>query len=331
MARADLLKKLFSSFKQDDKETFYKIANEIIEDERKKNHGILADDLKMILSNGNSPVKRSTAAFIASTPKDADKNASLVEVIYPEKYFSDLIITQEKLGQLEQVVREFNNWDVLASNGVFPTRRVLFYGPPGCGKTLAAQTLASEIGIPMLYVRFDALISSYLGETASNIRKVFDYAKNDSWVIFFDEFDAIGRSRNDASEHGEIKRVVNAFLQQLDNYKGRSLVIAATNFEQSLDYAIWRRFDETICFDMPTNEEKIALFVLKMKRFKGPDHVFEQYMERIHAFSHADVEKVCQIIIKQCILEGRKIYTKKDVDYAVSKQEAIVSLRKTQY
>lgn len=331
MARADLLKKLFSSFKQDDKETFYKIANEIIEDERKKNHGILADDLKMILFNGNSPVKRSTTAFIASTPKDADKDAPLVEVIYPEKYFSDLVITQEKLGQLEQVVKEFNNWDVLASNGVFPTRRVLFYGPPGCGKTLAAQTLSSEIGIPMLYVRFDALISSYLGETASNIRKVFDYAKNDSWVIFFDEFDAIGRSRNDASEHGEIKRVVNAFLQQLDNYKGRSLVIAATNFEQSLDYAIWRRFDETIRFDMPTNEEKIALFALNMKRFKGPDHVFEQYMERMHAFSHSDVEKVCQFIMKQCILEGRKIYTKKDIDYAVSKQEAIVSLRKTQY
>lgn len=330
MTRADLLKKLFSSFKHNDRELFYKIANEIIEDERKKNHGILADDLKLIL-NGSFQAPRNISSFTTTKPKDSDKDAPLVEVIYPEKYFSDLITTKEKLEQLEQVVKEFNNWDVLASNGVFPTRRVLFYGPPGCGKTLAAQTLASEIGIPMLYVRFDALISSYLGETASNIRKVFDYAKNDECVIFFDEFDAIGRSRNDASEHGEIKRVVNAFLQQLDNYKGRSLVIAATNFEQSLDYAIWRRFDETIRFDMPTNEEKIALFILKMKRFKGPDHVFEQYMERMHAFSHADVEKVCQIIIKQCILEGRKIYTKKDVEFAVKKQEGIVSLRKTHY
>ncbi len=331
MARADLLKKLFSSFKQDDKENFYRIANEIIEDERKKNHGILADDLKKILFNGNSPIKRSTTALNANTPKDDDKGAQLVEVIYPEKYFSDLIITREKLEQLEQIVKEFGNWDVLASNGVFPTRRVLFYGPPGCGKTLAARTLASEIGIPMLYVRFDALISSYLGETASNIRKIFDYAKNDSWVIFFDEFDAIGRSRNDVSEHGEIKRVVNAFLQQLDNFRGRSLVIAATNFEQSLDYAIWRRFDETIRFDMPTNEEKIALFTLNMKRFRGPDHVFEQYLENTHDFSHADIERVCQLIMKQCILDGRKIYTKKDIDYAVSKQKSIVSLRKTQY
>ncbi len=331
MARADLLKRLFSSFKQDNKEAFYNTAIEIIEDERKKNHAVLADDLKMILFNGTSFARRSAAAFTARTPRDDDKDAPLVEVLYPEKYFTDLVIAPEKLDQLERVIREFNNWDVLASNGVFPTRRILFYGPPGCGKTLAAQTLASEIGIPMLYVRFDALISSYLGETASNIRKVFDYAKSGTWVIFFDEFDAIGRSRNDASEHGEIKRVVNAFLQQLDNFRGRSLVVAATNFEQSLDYAIWRRFDETIRFDMPTNEEKLALFTLNMKRFKGPDHVFAQYLERTRSFSHADIEKICQFIIKQCILDGRKIYTGKDIDYAVNKQAAIVSLRKTQY
>ena len=330
MARAELLKKLFSSFKQEDKDTFYKIASEIIEDERKKNHGILADDLRMIL-NGNYQPKRPMSSFSTNTPKDNDKEIPLVEVIYPEKDFSDLIITSEKIAQLEQIIKEFNNWDVLTSNGVYPIRRVLFYGPPGCGKTLAAQAISAEIGIPMLYVRFDALISSYLGETASNIRKVFDYAKNDSWVIFFDEFDAIGRSRNDAAEHGEIKRVVNAFLQQLDNYKGRSLVIAATNFEQSLDYAIWRRFDETIRFDMPLNDEKIKLFSMNLKRFKGPEHVFEQYINEMGAFSHSDVEKVCQIIMKICILEGKKIYTKKDIEYAVKKQERIVSLRKTQY
>ena len=329
MARADLLKKLFTSFKQDDKQLFYSIALELVEDERKKNHGILADDLKRIL-NGNYQVKKASMLF-SGAPKDQDKDMPLVEVVYPEKYFSDLVITDERIEQLEQIIKEFNNWDVLVSNGVFPTRRVLFYGPPGCGKTLGAQALAGEIGIPMLYVRFDALVSSYLGETASNIGKIFEYAKKDSWVIFFDEFDAIGRSRSDSTEHGEIKRVVNAFLQQIDNYHGRSLIIAATNFEQSLDYAIWRRFDETIRFDMPSNEEKIRLFTMKMKRFNGPVHVFEQYVNRLKAFSHSDVEKICQIIMKQCILEGRKIYTKHDIEYAVKKQEKNVSLRKTQY
>ena len=329
MARADLLKKLFSSFRQDDKEMFYTVATEIIEDEKKKNHGILANDLKLIL-NGNYQMKK-TNTLSPSTPKDKDRDMSLVEIMYPEKYFSDLIVSEEKIDQLEQIIKEFNNWDVLVSNGVFPIRRALFYGPPGCGKTLSAQALAGELGIPMLYVRFDALISSYLGETASNIRKIFDYAKKDSWLIFFDEFDAIGRSRNDSTEHGEIKRVVNAFLQQIDNFKGRSLIIAATNFEQSLDYAIWRRFDETIRFDMPSNEEKTKLFDLKMNRFKGPSHVIEQYLNELEAFSHSDIEKVCQIIIKRCILEGKKIYTKNDIEYAVEKQKKNVSLRKTQY
>ncbi|WP_435307445.1 AAA family ATPase [Sebaldella termitidis] len=330
MARADLLKKLFSSFKQDDKDLFYKVAIEIIEDEQKKNHGILANDLKKIL-NGNYQFKKNMSNFIVDTPKDDSKDASLVEIHYPDKYFSDLVTTNEKIEQLEEIIREFNNWDVLTSNGVFPTRRILFYGPPGCGKTLAANALASEIGIPMIYVRFDALISSYLGETASNIRKVFDYAKTDSWIIFFDEFDAIGRSRNDTSEHGEIKRVVNAFLQQIDNFHKRSLIIAATNFEQSLDYAIWRRFDETIRFDMPTNEEKMRIFKMKMKKFNGPDHLLINYMDDIESFSHSDIERICHIIMKQCILDGKKIYTRNDIEYAVKKQKNIVALRKTQY
>lgn len=331
MARADLLKKLFSSFKYDDKETFYKVANEIIEDERKKNHIIVADDLKKILYNNNSLNKNTLINMSTTTPRDADKDTPLVEILYPDKYFSDIVIAEKNKEQLNQIIKEFNNWDILMSNGVYPSRKILFCGPPGCGKTLSAHTIASEIGIPMLYVRFDAVVSSFLGETASNIRKVFDYAKNDSWLIFFDEFDAIGRSRNDLSEHGEIKRVVNTFLQQIDNFKGRSLIIAATNFEKSLDYAIWRRFDETIRFDLPTNEEKIKLFSLKLKRFNGPIHVIDEYVEEMKDFSHSDVEKVSHIIIKHCILEGRKIYTKKDIDFAVKKQMEIVAMRETQY
>jgi SpoVK/Ycf46/Vps4 family AAA+-type ATPase len=331
MARGDLLKKLFSSFKHDDKENFYKIANEIIEDERKKNHGILADELRMILFNGNSTYKNTLNTMKSVVPKDVDKDVSLVEVVYPDKYFVDLVLPQERKILLESIIREFRNWDILVSNGVFPVRKILFYGPPGCGKTIAAHAIACELGIPLLYVRFDAVVSSFLGETASNIRKVFDFAKKDNWVIFFDEFDAIGRSRDDFSEHGEIKRVVNTFLQQLDNFKGRSLIIAATNYEKSLDYALWRRFDEILKFDLPTPEEKLKLCELSIKRFKGPVQVFEQYLGEMENFSHSDIDKMCQIIMKQCILEGRKMFTKHDVEYAVIKQASIVKMRKTSY
>jgi AAA+ superfamily predicted ATPase len=149
--------------------------------------------------------------------------------------------------------------------------------------------------------------------------------------MLFDEFDAIARSRNDQYEHGEIKRVVNTFLQQIDNFKGRSLIIAATNFEQSLDYAIWRRFDSTLRFDMPDNNERFTLFNLKLKQFKGSDNIITEFSSDMENFSHADVERAALTVIKQCILDGRRMYTKKDVEQAIYQQKELVALRKTQY
>lgn len=331
MARADLLKQLFSSFKTEDREAFLKVANDIIEDERRKNHGILADELRMIISNGATSSRKRLSTFSVSSANERLRDAQLFEIIYPEKTLSDVVLTIESREEIEQIIREFSNWDVLMSNGVYPTCRVLFYGPPGCGKTITANAIASEIGLPLLYVRFDAIMSSYLGETASNIRKVFDFVNGDSYVVLFDEFDAIARSRNDQYEHGEMKRVVNAFLQQLDNFKGRSLIIAATNFEQSLDYAVWRRFDTTLKFDMPDNDERVRLFDLKLKQFKGSENIIIEFLPHMEKFSHADVERAAVFVMRQCILDGRRMYTKKDVEQAVLQQEKLVSLRKTEY
>ena len=331
MARADLLKKLFSRFNNNDRELFMKTAHEIIADERKKNHAILADDLEMVLNGAQKNFGHSMSTMKPTYLSKSGKEERLVEIIYPDKYFDDVILPQEKMLQLSEVIKEFQNWDILISNGVAPINKLLFYGPPGCGKTLCANVLAAEIGIPLMYVRFDALVSSYLGETASNIRKVFDLAKNDSFVILFDEFDAIGRSRSDTSEHGEIKRVVNTFLQQIDCFRGRSIIIAATNFEQSLDYAIWRRFDDTIKFDLPSNEEKLNLFILRLKQFNGSAHVFETFLNETNSFSYADVENICKTIMRGCILNGKRTYSKKDIEFAVEKQKELVSLRRSQY
>jgi len=331
MARANLLKKLFSSFKTGDKEAFIRVANEMIEDERKKNHGILAEELRMIINNGTTFTPKGVSTLSPTTSNGKEREVSLFEIIYPDKTLSDVVLTVENKEKIEQIIREFSNWDVLMCNGVYPTRRVLFYGPPGCGKTMTAGAIAAEIGLPLLYVRFDAVVSSYLGETAGNIRKVFDFVNGESYVMLFDEFDAIARSRNDQYEHGEIKRVVNTFLQQIDNFKGRSLVIAATNFEKSLDYAIWRRFDSTLRFDMPDNNERRTLFNMKLKQFKGSDNIITEFLVGMENFSHADVERAALAVIKQCILDGRRMYTKKDVEQAIRQQKELVSLRKTQY
>lgn len=331
MARADLLKKLFSSFRTNDRQGFTRIANEIIQDERKKNHRLLADELQLIIGNGVVPSPKGVSVLTTPSNASKEREAPLFEIVYPDKTLSDVILTATNAAKVHQVIREFANWDVLLSNGVYPIRRVLFYGPPGCGKTVTAGAVAAELGLPLIYVRFDAIVSSYLGETAGNLRKVFDFADGDSYVMLFDEFDAIARSRNDKYEHGEIKRVVNAFLQQIDNFKARSLIIAATNYEQSLDYAIWRRFDTTLRFDMPDNNDRITLFNFKLRQFRGSTAIISEFTSDMDGFSHSDVERAALSVMKRCILEGRRMYTKKDVEQAVMQQKELVSLRKTWY
>ena len=132
-------------------------------------------------------------------------------------------------------------------------------------------------------------------------------------------------------EHGEIKRVVNTFLQQIDCFKGHSIIIAATNFEQSLDYAIWRRFDDTVRFNLPTDDEKRKIFSMRFRQFNGPLQAFDALLSSTNEFSHADVDNICKTIMRKCILEGKHVYTRRDVEWAVERQKRIVSLRKSQY
>jgi SpoVK/Ycf46/Vps4 family AAA+-type ATPase len=171
----------------------------------------------------------------------------------------------------------------------------------------------------MLYVRFDAVVSSLLGETASNLRKVFDYAQRGQWVMFFDEFDAIGRSRDDPTEHGEIKRVVNSFLQILDNYQGRSLVIAATNFERSIDLAIWRRFDDIIRFEKPSTEQIKRLVEKRLKPFQFTTTQVGQLVNSLEGGTYADAERVCLDIRKIGTLEGRRKVQTQDIADALDR------------
>jgi len=307
MARADLLKKLFEAYQRRDDQAFRQAAAEAIEDERKKQHPVLANDLQRILANGvRSMVDAPCGTYpsLEPVPMDSERRTPLLAIRHPDRYFDDIVLDSQLRNSLERAISEVRGWEILESNGLAPTRRLLFCGPSGCGKTATAEAVASHLGIPLLYVRFDSVVSSLLGETAANVRKVFDYASRGQWVVFFDEFDAIARSRDDATEHGEIKRVVNSFLQLLDNFTGRSLVIAATNFEQSLDPAIWRRFDDVLRFGLPNPE---ALSVLVFKRLR-PLRFKKSHVDEIVAVlsgsSFADAERVCFDIRKQRALEG---------------------------
>ncbi|MFO7971928.1 MAG: AAA family ATPase, partial [Desulfobacterales bacterium] len=178
-------------------------------------------------------------------------------------------MSDENSSLIEEILKELHKSEVLKSYGLYPVDRLLFCGPPGCGKTLTAEVVASELGLPFSIVRIDSVVSSYLGETASNLRQVFDFISSISMVVLFDEFDALGKERDDASDHGELKRVVNAFIQMLDGYGGKSLLIAATNHDHILDSAVWRRFDEVLIFDLPNIEHLRRLISITEKRPGG--------------------------------------------------------------
>lgn len=321
MARAALLKRLFASYKRADNAGFLAASKEIIDEERRKNHTVLANELTHMLGNGSVPVRSEPRMGLEALPKDSDRGMFLFEVKHPDRFLKDLILHEDQLKLLNTVMNEFTHWEFLEAHSLHPSHKLLFCGPPGCGKTATAEALANELRLPLLYVRFDSVVSSLLGETAANLRKVFEFSSQGNWVLLFDEFDAIGRSRDDVYEHGELKRVVNCFLQMLDQFSARTLVIAATNFEQALDPALWRRFDEVIRFEKPDDSHIRLLIEKKLGGKPCSPGLIDTVAHQFKGMSQADIERICFDILRHVTLEGRTALVKEDFARAVEKQE----------
>lgn len=330
MARGELLRKLFESFIGHDDDRFKAVALEIVAEEQQKQNHSLARDLLAMLET--APIKKATEVdpLKASTPvpRDRDRLLPLVDVRRPTRPLAETILKPRVKAQLERVMHEFRRTELLRLHGLTPKRKLLFCGPPGCGKTLCAEAIATELQLPMLYTRFDAIITSYLGETAANIRKVFDYAQSGTWVILFDEFDAIGKSRTSDLEHGELKRVVNSFLQVLDSFEGKSIVVAATNHEGLLDSALWRRFDEVVEFERPTIQEVQALLNLKLRNFPHPRVDIKRASRQLVGLSHAEVEWVCIEAIKSAILQDSDEVSVQHLAQAIANQKDRIRVSK---
>ena len=184
MARADLLKRLFESYQLRDDSAFRAVAAEIADEERKKHHPVLASELQRILSNGVRSLEPGgrTGLPFDPVPTDGDRRTPLISIRIPDRCFPDLVLDSLTQASLNRALVEVRSWDILEANGLVPVRRLLFCGPSGCGKTASAEAVAAELGLPLLYVRFDSVVSSLLGETAANLRKVFDYASRGQWV-----------------------------------------------------------------------------------------------------------------------------------------------------
>lgn len=323
MASGKLLRQLIKSGVLGDDAEFRAASEAVIKEEREKNHHLLANDLERLLYGDRAKPKGNLRQMYttASLPTNKDTGLDLLEgraVIREEK---DIILSDATQTIFSEIIHEHNRADVLRSYGLQPAQKLLFCGPPGCGKTLAAEVIAHSLSLPLVIVRLDSVISSFLGETAANLRKVFDYISQTPVIALFDEFDALVKDRGDVADHGELKRSVNAVLQMLDSYRGESLLIATTNYESLLDTAVWRRFDETLRFEPPNLEQVKRLLALKLSGVRRDFETGDREIANLFkGMSHADIERVLRRAVKQMVLSGKEFLLRSHIDEALKRE-----------
>lgn len=239
-----------------------------------------------------------------SLPVDSESRTVLADVILPTETDEKVVLTEGNRQKIEAFIDGFKHADKLHEIGIEAANTLLLYGPPGCGKTKCAYLVAKELGLPLVVARLDSLISSYLGTTAKNIRMLFEYVQKTPCVLFLDEFDAIAKARDDSNELGELKRVVNSLLQNVDSMEKESVLIAATNHESLLDTAVWRRFGCKVEIEYPDEKaigEMISLFtkdriVLSEKEISELSILFE-------GLNGAAIEEIIISAVRKCVIQ----------------------------
>ncbi|AFV84734.1 AAA family ATPase [Alteromonas mediterranea] len=322
MANGKILRQLIRAGTIGDSEAFRLASEAVIQDERQKQHHLLANDLEQILYGEHlRPLKQNGRNALPTPPVDKERGLPLLDVRQAQRPIEEMVLPESSIAPIEELLEEHRRVDVLRSFGMKPSGKIIFHGPPGCGKTLAAEVIAFELDLPLAIVRLDALVSSFLGETAANLRKVFDFVSEHSMVVLFDEFDAIGKERSDSGEHGESRRVVNAVLQMMDAYQGKSLILAATNHEHILDSAIWRRFDEKIDFPLPDELQIQQILSLKLRGVRRQFELDDKSILGIFSTkSGADIERIVRRAVKRMILRSQEFLTVKDLKQAASRE-----------
>ena len=307
MARSDLVIKLLKASLANDQRQTHKIAEMIIAEERKKQHHTFAERLEKALLSTTPYSNVSSNTFFRSGYKNGNGNVGnvndFIAEIKPQRRFEDLILSSECLELCQEIVEEQHRADVLRSHGLEPRHRILFVGPPGNGKTSLAESMAFEIGATFFVVRYETVIGSFLGETSARLKRIFDYARTRPCVLFFDEFDTLGKERGDTHETGEIKRVVSSLLLQIDELPSYTLVISATNHPELLDRAVWRRFQVRLDLPLPTRQQLELYFSKFLMRFnEDPGYEASTLAKHLFGYSFSETEDFCLNIQRRYIL-----------------------------
>ena len=319
MARSDLLRRLFESYARGDDAMFRSVAAQVIADERRKQHVLLANELERSLQSDVKP-GAAMPLTLRPLPKGRD-DRPLLRLSKPERRFDDLVLDRVTSELLNDIANENLNRTLLASHGLRPRQRLLLVGTSGTGKSASAHALAAELSLPVATASLAALTSSFLGETARNVEAVVHFADLTPCVLLLDEFDVLAQERASASDHGEIRRVVATVLQLLEQGRGESLVIATSNHPGLLDSAVWRRFDEVVPFPRPTLAQIATLIELKLGAVDH-DVVSKTWARRLSEASPAEVEMVCTDALRRAVLAGAIRLTDAEMKQAASRLAA---------
>jgi len=321
----DLMIRLFRSIEGDKEDDVVKVASLIIEDEKKKGHEKLADKLKFILEKNISASQtfrgeiRKILPNGISIPTDKRNNFPLATSIDRDELRHEMVLPPETEEKIRRIEKEFAAKERLAHHGLKYRQKVLIYGAPGCGKSMSAERIAWNLGLPFLKVRFDVIISSFLGETANNLTKLFDGIKDYPCVLLFDEFDVIGKTRTNSQDVGEMHRVVNILLTLLEQYNSKGILIATTNIENALDQALFRRFDDIIEMPKPSKEEILRLTKMTLSSIeKSKDINWSTMVDRMIGFSSAIVVKVANDAAKIAVIGNENVLQQSHIEKSLN-------------
>src|SRR5690606_28413292 len=322
MAAADQIKSLIKSFGQSDDARFFSTALQIAATEAQQGHTTFAQELKKIIDeakNGRSLNQIEKKALQINLPKR--ELQELIEVFQPKISLKDMVLDNSIKLKSNSVIKEQEKWQLLKAHNLEPKRKLLLTGAPGTGKTMTAQAIAGELGIAVYIIRLDGLMSKFLGESIAKLRLIFDAMNEHRAVYLFDEFDSIGSHRNQHQDIGEIKRVLNSFLINIEKDKSNSIIIAATNLPESLDKALFRRFDDVVNYPLPDLKQIIDTIKKTIKGFsfsKKPNYT--KIAELALGLNYSEVTKACEEAIKEMILSGSMKLDPFEIQKSISKK-----------
>lgn len=306
MAAADQIKALIKSFGESDESRFFSTALQIAATEARQGHTVFAQELKKLIDQAKKEkslnVVQQKATHLNLPKRELEE---LIEVFQPNIKISNMVLDETIQISLNKVIQEQNKWQLLKAHNLEPKRKLLLTGAPGTGKTMTAQAIAGELGLAVYIIRLDGLMSKFLGESIAKLRLVFDAMIDHRAVYLFDEFDSIGSHRNQGQDVGEMKRVLNSFLINIEKDKSNSIIIAATNLPESLDIALFRRFDETLKYPLPDEKRIVEIIKKTTKAFSFTTKISYKELSKIAlGLNYSEIVKACEETIKEMILSN---------------------------